>query len=432
MHILRILTIAVVLLAGLPGATAAEPDIELELLVDGLSSPVGLSHAGDGSGRLFVVERSGRIKIIRDGQVLATPFLDIRGRVKAGGEEGLLSVAFAPGYAENGRFYVYYTDLDGNVRISRFQVSANADIADPQSEAQVLVIDHPEFENHNGGQLAFGPQDGYLYIGTGDGGGAGDAAGRIKPANNAQNLESLLGKILRIDVEAVTGPGYAIPADNPLVGQPGRDEIWAAGLRNPWRFAFDRDSGELYIGDVGQGAWEEINVAAAGSGGQNYGWNIMEGEACYNAQTCNQTGLTLPVAVYNHDAGNCSVTGGYVYRGSVFANLVGMYFYADYCTGRLWSLRMANGSAQEQQLRLDTSANIASFGEDEAGELYVVDLSGGSIARIVDVSAAPAPPSPTPETVTATPTATVTATPVAAPPAAPPRTLYLPMVRLNS
>jgi glucose/arabinose dehydrogenase len=365
-----------------------------------LSAPVHLTHAGDGSGRLFIVEQSGRIRIYQSGDLLPTPFLNISDRVLSpsnggGGEEGLLSVAFPPNYTGKGYFYVYYTSLNGNNQISRFHISG-ANQANANSEELILSLNHPTQNNHNGGQLAFGP-DGYLYIGTGDGGGAGD------PPNNAQNPNTLLGKILRIDVEpgqppAITqahrsylplmlqgGPSplaYRIPSDNPFVGQSGyRQEIWALGLRNPWRFSFDRLNDDLYIADVGQSAWEEVNHQPGSSnGGENYGWRIMEGKHCYNSQSCNQSGLTLPVWEYSH-ADGCSITGGFVYRGSTYPALQGIYFFADYCSGKIWGLVKETGIWQSSLL-LDSPYNISSFGEDEAGELYVVDRDG-NIYRVV-------------------------------------------------
>lgn len=387
--------------AAAPSLQLAWPTVALSLLADGFSRPVHVTHAGDASGRLFVVEQGGRIRIIEEasGSVLPDPFLDIAGRVRSpdsggGNEEGLLSVAFPPDFASQGIFYVYYTRLDGNNQVSRFYLSADPDLADADSEEPIISFEHPINTNHNGGQLAFGP-DGYLYIGTGDGGGGGD------PNGNAQNPDSLLGKILRIDVSisspspyptgtcvylpVITGGNsdlpYRIPPDNPYINTPGyRPEIWALGLRNPWRFAFDRQTGDLFIGDVGQGNIEEIDFQPATSaGGENYGWKIMEGAQCYGAATCDQTGLVLPVVEYDHSAG-CSVTGGMVYRGAEFPGLQGIYFYGDYCSGTLWGLQNT-GSAWESQLLLSTSYNLSSFGENEAGELFVADL-GGAIYRV--------------------------------------------------
>jgi glucose/arabinose dehydrogenase len=341
---------------------------------DGFSAPTHITHAGDGSGRFFVVEQEGTIRVIDDGVVQETPFLDITERVDAGGERGLLSVAFPPGYADKGYFYVDYTDLNGDTKISRFRVSDNPNIADPTSEQVILGIAQP-YPNHNGGQLAFGP-DGYLYIGMGDGGSGGD------PENRAQNLGVLLGKILRIDVESGADP-YAIPPDNPFVGNANaRDEIWAYGLRNPWRFAFDAATGDLYIADVGQERVEEIDFQPASSnGGENYGWNIMEGDECYEAETCDTSGLTMPIHTYLRIGGNCSVTGGDVYRGDAYPTMQGVYIYADYCSGTFWGLqRGANGWENVELYRGNLS--ITSFGNDEAGNLYAVDQFNGAVYLI--------------------------------------------------
>jgi len=356
-----------ILATSMPGWPVAE----LTLLTDAVSQPVHITHAGDGSGRLFIVERAGTIRIYQDGQVLAEPFLDITDRVTfSGSEQGLLSVAFPPGFAGKQYVYVYYTALGtGTSVVSRFAVTADPDLADPASEEIILTQTQP-FANHNGGQLAFSPGDGYLYIGFGDGGSGGD------PNNYAQTTTTWLGKILRIDVESGTAP-YAVPPDNPFVGNPAvLDEIWAIGLRNPWRFSFDRLTGDLWIGDVGQNTWEEIDFQPAESpGGENYGWRIMEGSACYNPNPCNTTGLTLPVWDYNHVTG-CSVTGGMAYRGQGNPSAHGIYVYADYCTGLIWGLAWDGQSWVNEEL-LDTTVNIASFGEGEAGEIYVADRFGG-------------------------------------------------------
>ncbi|MFQ5704955.1 MAG: PQQ-dependent sugar dehydrogenase, partial [Gemmatimonadales bacterium] len=281
--------------------------------------------AGDTS-RLFVVERPGAIRIIRNGVVVATPFLDITNLTSLGGERGLLSLAFHPQYVENGQFFVYYTDVtDGGTRVVRYNVSADPDVADPSSAHLIIAVDQP-FNNHNGGQIAFGP-DGMLYVGLGDGGSAGD------PLGSGQDLSSLLGSIIRLDVDG--GDPFAIPSDNPHVADPNaRDEIWVSGLRNPWRFSFDRRTGDLYIGDVGQDEVEEVDVhSAAAPGGANYGWNTMEGSRCFRSTNCDTTGLTLPVLEYLHNAGGgCSITGGYVYRGSRIPALVGRYLYGDFCS----------------------------------------------------------------------------------------------------
>jgi len=344
--------------------------ITLTRVAGGFSQPLAITHAGDGSGRLFVVEQGGTIKIIRNGAVVPTPFLNITSLVTpTGGEQGLLGLAFPPGFALRGTFYVNYTDRTGigNTVIARYGLTGNPDTADPASRQQLLNIVQP-FANHNGGQLAFGP-DSLLYIASGDGGSGGD------PFGNGQNLTALLGKILRIDVLSGVTP-YAIPAGNPF-----GNEIWAYGLRNPWRFSFDRLTGDCFLGDVGQDLVEEINFQAAGSGaGVNYGWNLMEGSRCFSAPTCSSAGLALPVAEYLHGNGDCSVTGGYVYRGSSTA-LRGIYLYADFCSGRIWGLRL-NGAVWENRLLSDTQFSISTFGEDEAGELYLADYASGDIYRI--------------------------------------------------
>jgi glucose/arabinose dehydrogenase len=354
----------------------AWPAVALEEVAGGFDLPVHLAHAGDGTGRLFVVEQRGTIRLIENGERLATPFLDIRDRVTFGGERGLLSIAFPPGFDGSGHFYVNYTATVDNqlmTRISRFQVGSSPNQADPESEQIVLAIDQFA-NNHNGGQIAFGA-DNYLYIGMGDGGGSGD------PQNHGQRPETLLGAMLRIEVESGSPITYTIPMDNPFVADPvAAGEVWAYGLRNPWRFSFDRQSGDLYIADVGQGAWEEINVQPASSqGGENYGWNMMEGKHCYNAATCDRTGLTLPIWEYGRSEGQ-SVTGGFVYRGSAQPALQGIYLYGDYLSGRLWGLQQVHGEWQNQ-LFLETNKNISSFGEDESRELYLVDYSG-AIYRI--------------------------------------------------
>jgi glucose/arabinose dehydrogenase len=329
----------------------------------------------DGSGRLFVVERAGRILIVRGGTVQPRPFLDIQDHVGSRfDEQGLLSVAFHPRFSENGYFYVNYTDRNGDTLIERYAISSDPDVADAASRALILAIPQPA-PNHNGGMMQFGP-DGHLYVGMGDGGGAGDQF------RNAQNMQALLGKMLRIDIDSAFP--YSIPPDNPFVG-PGetREEIWAYGLRNPWRFSFDRASGELYIADVGQFAIEEIHLQPAGRGGQNYGWPIMEGSQCYpERRACDTSGLDLPIAHYDHSLG-CSITGGYVYRGTAYPPARGGYFFADFCSGRIWSLHKGADGAWQQTQMLDTPLGISSFGEDEAGELYVVSLEPGGLHRLV-------------------------------------------------
>ena len=345
------------------------PQLTLVPIAANLNKPVHITHAGDGSGQIFVVEKVGNIRIIEQGRLLDTPFLDITQRVSRGWEQGLLSVAFPPNYTQKRYFYVNYTNNAGDTIIARYHRSrADSKRADPNSEEILLTISQP-FGNHNGGQLAFGP-DGFLYIGMGDGGSGGD------PRGHGQNPDSLLGKMLRFDVESDTKP-YAIPADNPFINNPKfRDEIWAYGLRNPWRFSFDRQTGDLYIADVGQDDFEEIHVQAANSkGGGNYGWNIMEGRHCYNSRNCEQSNLIKPVVEYDHSQGDRSITGGCVYRGKEFPRMRGVYFYADYVSGRLWGLQRTQ-NAWETKLLLETSYNISTFGEDEVGNLYLADLKG--------------------------------------------------------
>jgi glucose/arabinose dehydrogenase len=319
----------------------------------------------DGSGRLFVIEKVGRIRIIENDQLLETPFLDITDRVGSNGnEQGLLGLAFHPQYQVNGRFFVNYTDTRGDTVIARFQVSSDPNIVDPGSEVPLLGIDQP-FPNHNGGVLAFGP-DGYLYAGLGDGGSQGD------PNGNAQNTQVMLGKILRLDVDSADP--YEVPADNPF-----GNEIWAYGFRNPWRFSFDKPTGDLYIGDVGQNQWEEIDFLAAGSpGGANFGWDHREG--AHNYEGGGPEGMIDPVAEYSHSEGGCSVTGGYVYRGSM-PEWNGIYLYGDYCTGMIWGLIQSDGGWQTQLL-FDVDVTITSFGKDENGEVYLISDNGG-VFRLV-------------------------------------------------
>jgi glucose/arabinose dehydrogenase len=362
-----------------PAPEAFDPDavdLRLEPLVNGLDAPLLVTTAGDGSDRLFVVEQPGRIRIVRDGELEPEPFLDISDRLVSGGEQGLLGLAFHPRYVENGRFFVNYTDLRGDTVIAEFAVSADdPDRADPGSERVILGFDQP-FANHNGGNLAFGP-DGNLWIGTGDGGDAGD------PFGNGQSLETYLGKMLRIDVDhRDKGLAYAIPPDNPFVGDPDAlPEIWAYGLRNPWRYSFDRETGDLWIGDVGQNSYEEIDHVSSSKAGRNFGWNVMEGRECYQPLTgCDESGMTLPVAVYGHSQG-CSVTGGFVYRGSEWPALLGAYLFSDYCSGTIWGLDASSLDADPSEL-LTLGRAISSFGQDDAGELYATDLLSGELLRV--------------------------------------------------
>ncbi len=350
--------------------------VALEEVASGLIFPLYLT-APDGDPRLFIVEKGGTIRIVKDDALLPNPFLDISGQVSTGGEQGLLGLAFHPQYATNGRFVVHYTDAAGDTRVSGFRVSGDPDVADAASEVSILDADQP-FPNHNGGQVLFGP-DGHLYIMLGDGGSADDPDGR------GQSLVDLLGSILRID--PLDGGGYTVPSDNPFVSTAGaRPEIWSYGLRNPWRIAFDPASDDLYIADVGQGRWEEVNVstsAAGGGRGLNFGWNIMEGPECFEDASCDQGGLELPVLSYGHGDG-CSITGGFVYRGAAIPALQGHYFYSDYCQGWVRSFRFENGSAvdQFQWPTLAPGGNVPSFGRDAAGELYVMSV-GGVVFKIV-------------------------------------------------
>ena len=353
----------------------AEPAIVLQPIAQNLDSPVSITHAGDD--RLFITLQDGMVVIYDGTRILPEPFLDIRSLVLNGGERGLLSVAFHPRYAENGLFYVNYTNFQGHTVIARYSVQPqNPDRANPNSAVTILTIAQP-FQNHNGGQLQFGP-DGYLYIGMGDGGSSGD------PGNRAQNLLDLLGKMLRIDVDSASP--YAIPPSNPYANiDSAKGEIWASGLRNPWRFSFDRATGDLWIADVGQGDWEEIDFQPSTSiGGENYGWRLMEGTHCFSpSSNCNPGSLVLPVIEYDHDAG-CSVTGGYVYRGTRNPRLIGQYIYGDYCSGRIWAgARNADGTVTSRVI-FDATFNISTFGEDAAGEMYVGGHSNGVIYRIVD------------------------------------------------
>ncbi|MCA9981605.1 MAG: PQQ-dependent sugar dehydrogenase, partial [Anaerolineales bacterium] len=329
-----------------------------------------------GDERLFITQQHGVINIIQNGQVLPDPFLYIEQRVNSDGyEQGLLGLAFHPDYVNNGRFFVNYTRGDGATVIAEFAVDpANPNRALPESERVLLTIAQP-YRNHNGGQLKFGP-DGYLYIGTGDGGSADD------PPNNGQRTDTLLGKMLRIDVNNDNGDPYAIPADNPFVADSAvRDEIWATGLRNPWRFSFDRETGDLYIADVGQNMWEEINFQpAASTGGENYGWRIFEASHCY-LDDCSTPGLTPPIFEYNHEGGHCSVTGGYVYRGEAHPDLYGNYFLADYCSGQLWRMVQTENGWNTAVIN-NVGFLVSSFGEDASGELYIIDQGAGAVYRL--------------------------------------------------
>lgn len=357
----------------IPDPPLGQITLRAQEVASGLSSPVYLtSPAADA--RLFIVEQPGRIRIVQDGQLLGTPFLDITSRVASGGERGLLSVAFHPQYGSNGFLYVNFTDLNGNTRIERFTVSSNRNVASAASAKLILGVTQPA-SNHNGGLNMFGP-DGMLYIAMGDGGGGGD------PQGNGQNRNTLLGAMLRIDVDR--GDPYAIPSGNPYVGQSNaRGEIWAIGLRNPWRFAFDRQGGTLYVADVGQSRLEEVDVVPATRPGVNYGWNIMEGSTCYNASACDRQGLELPAVEYEHAGGACSITGGFVYRGAAIPEIAGHYFYSDYCAGWVRSFMYSSGVVSDQRSwEIGDIGSVTSFGEDASGELYIVSANG-RVYRIV-------------------------------------------------
>jgi len=344
--------------------------LRLVPVVSGFDRPVYVTHAGDGSGRIFVVEQPGRVQVVKDAQIGSQPFLDITSLVGSDGlEQGLLSLAFHPRYPENGFFFVNYTDLQGDTVIARYSVSEDPDVADPASAKQLLTIGQP-YRNHNGGHILFG-SDGYLYVGTGDGGSAND------PENRAQDLGTLLGKILRLDVD--NADPYGVPPTNPFIDRAdARPEIWSYGWRNPWRLAFDATTGDLYIADVGQNQYEEVHVEPADSpGGLNYGWRLMEGTHCFNPAECDPAALdvVLPVAEYDHSQG-CSITGGYIYRGIQLPALSGVYLYGDYCRGTLWGIRSEMDGRWSQAELLQTGLTISSFGQDEAGEIYLVDHDG--------------------------------------------------------
>lgn len=377
--------VAFVLVSGIPvygqggevvttRSTPPDPSkYQLVEVVSGLERPLYLTHAGDGSGRLFVEEQDGRIWVLKNGVVQTPPFLDVSTLVsRSGNEQGLLGLAFHPDYAENGVFFINYTDTNGDTIVARYHVSPdNLDLADGNSAETILFVDQP-YANHNGGDLVFGP-DGYLYIGLGDGGSAND------PQGNGQNRMVLLGKILRIDVDK--GSPYSIPADNPFAdGVSGAPEIWAWGLRNPWRYSFDRATGDLYIADVGQNRWEEVDFQPADSpGGENYGWNVFEGTHPLSGASA-PADMVLPIAEYSHQDG-CSITGGYVYRGEALPDLQGVYFYADYCFGTIWDIYRDEAGQWQNRVFMDTHHTISSFGEDEPGELYVIDHAG-SVLRL--------------------------------------------------
>jgi glucose/arabinose dehydrogenase len=358
--------------------TQAPPAVTLTQLASGLSSPLGLEQANDGSGRLFVVEQAGRIKIVQNGAVLGSAFLDVSSKVTTGGEMGLLGVAFHPNFSVNGKLYVNYVrTLSGQIQsvIAEYTASpASANQVNIATERILLTVDQTgNFTNHKAGQLAFGP-DGLLYFGLGDGGSGGD------PFGHGQSTATLLGKMMRIDVNS-TDPGlqYHVPPDNPFAAGGGLPEIWAFGFRNPWRFSFDRGTGRLFVADVGQDKWEEIDIVQRGG---NYGWNIMEGMHCFNPPSgCNTTGLTMPIAEYGHDEGN-AVIGGFVYRGANLPSLRGQYVFGDFGTGKLFTLQETSPNVFARSLLTTTGKAISSLGQDQAGELYVVDYSGGNLFKL--------------------------------------------------
>jgi glucose/arabinose dehydrogenase len=373
--------LSIVSLATAQTVPAAPPDgtnYGLERVTGSFNRPIYVTHAGDASGRIFIADQGGRIWVMVDGSLLADPFLDIRQIVNRGSnEQGLLGLAFHPDYESNGRFFIHYSDLPrGNTVIAEYAVSAeNPNRANPEPQQIILQQEQP-YPNHNGGEIAFGP-DGFLYIGLGDGGSAGD------PENRAQNPSTLLGKILRIDVDA--GAPYAVPLDNPFVDNSAfAPEIWAWGLRNPWRFSFDRETGDLYIADVGQNQWEEVNFQPASStGGENYGWRPYEASQVYSGEPL--ADAVAPFAEYSHALG-CSITGGYVYRGEALPELNGIYLFADYCSGNVWASYRDASSVWQTNLFLQTGRTISSFGEDETGELYITDHGSGDILRLVAAS----------------------------------------------
>ncbi len=351
-------------------------EVRLEPIAGGFEKPIGIVHAGDHSGRLFIVTQGGVIHVMQDGHL--DVFLDMSDMViQTGAERGLLGLAFHPEFADNGYFFLNYMNLEHATVIARWQVSADGRVQ-PDSHTVLMSFEQP-FSNHNGGHLAFGP-DGYLYIASGDGGDGGD------PRQYGQALYSPLGKILRIDIDGAEP--YSIPADNPWAASPDAvKEIWSYGLRNPWRFSFDRLNGDMYIGDVGQDMYEEINLQPAGQAGLNFGWRTMEGFSCFNPENfreplpdCDKSGLTPPILAYSHDEGR-SVTGGYVYRGTELPWLYGAYLYGDFASGRIWQARQQDGVWQASLL-LESGLNISSFGEDEAGELYLLDYGSGTLYRL--------------------------------------------------
>jgi glucose/arabinose dehydrogenase len=377
-----LLVLIVLLLAlAVPAMVSAGGSFSIGLAqrASGLSALTQVTNAGDGSNRLFLVEQRGTIRVYEDGKLKSGYFMDIRSKVEDGGERGLLGLAFDPDFDTNHRIFVYYTRNGGDVVLSRYTTNSAGTNVDEGTHSPLLLIEHSSATNHNGGALVFGP-DGFLYVGIGDGGGTGD------PGNDAQQpSKNFLGKILRINPDGSGGGDfdrYSIPASNPLFGgDPDNDEVWAWGLRNPWRIAFDRVTDELFIADVGQSKWEEINREPGGfGGGRNYGWRVMEGKHCYHASSCSLSGDTLPIAEYSHSGGNCSITGGHVYRGSLEPQLAGHYVFADWCSGKIWSMPH-DGDGSDKVVRRDSSQHITSFGESEGGEIYAV-TSNGRLYRV--------------------------------------------------
>lgn len=364
---MRIISLILLAVATFASPALAQPaQIATKLVGSELDMPLFVS-APSGDQRLFVVEQTGKIRILDGGRFLDSPFLDLGGSISAGNEQGLLGLAFHPSYAENGRFFVDYTDTNGDTQIVAYTVSSNPNVADPTTAAVLLSIDQP-YSNHNGGWIGFGP-DGFLYIGMGDGGAGGD------PEQRGQNPNELLGKILRLDVDGAAP--YAIPPSNPFANGGGRPEIFALGTRNPWRMSFDGD--DIYIADVGQSAIEEIDVITTADAGANLGWSTMEGDSCFRENNCPTEGLVLPIHQYNHDEGGCSITGGYVYRGKALPALDGHYFFADLCDGKLRSLRYDEGKVSDVtdwSSTIEPLGMVTSFGLDSAGELYITTIEG--------------------------------------------------------
>jgi glucose/arabinose dehydrogenase len=389
--------VSVILIVGLvspvgaePTSPAAGPDqapeealsagqVTLQHIDNGLVNPLGVVNARDHTNRLFVLEQRGTVRIVKNGNVQSGFFLNlldgVPGGVRSGGERGLLGLAFHPGFETNRYLFVYYTRSDGDIVVAKLRANTDKTRVPLSSYERVLRIEHSSASNHNGGQLLFGP-DGYLYIFTGDGGGGGD------PFENGQNKNSMLGKTLRIAPDL--NGGYSTPSSNPYDGStPGLDEIWAIGLRNPWRASFDRETDGLWIADVGQGSWEEINRVGGDAAGRNYGWDCREGFHAFESSGCSGVTFQKPLAEYGHPGGNCAVTGGYVYRGDAYEDLQGQYVLGDFCSGRLWTLSAAAHSPATLKFHRDTSAMISSFGESENGELYLTDYAGGHLYRVI-------------------------------------------------